>query len=218
MGLLSRLFGRGRPDHEALGRDVAAHMDSLAGHEGWWSSEALRRRVRDAFFAVQRSWIERDPGIGEPFMTPGLTARQRLRIEGLVHQRRIHMLENPLIEDLDFVAVDESPEPRVVARLVLSMVETVLDSDTRAVVAGAPRVKISRIEYWVLIRHDDAWCLADVEMEDEGGRHLAAPLVSDRYFAGSPELLLRERYAREEITLEEFEARMGELLGNDPIY
>jgi predicted lipid-binding transport protein (Tim44 family) len=218
MGLLSRLFGRARPDHESRGQDIAAHMDSLAGLDGWWSSEALRRRVRDIFFAVQRSWIERDPAIGEPYMTPALMARQRLRIEGLVAQRRIHMIENPLIEDLDFVAVDESPEPRVVARLLLSMVETVVDSGTGAVVAGAARRTITRVEYWVLARHGDAWCLADVEMQDEGGRHLAAPLVSDRYLADSPELLLRERYAREEITLDEFETRMGELLGNDPTY
>jgi hypothetical protein len=218
MGLLSRLFGREGADHEARGRDVAAHMDSLAGLEGWWSSEGLRRRVRDTFFAVQRSWIERDPAIGEPYMTPALAARQRLRIEGLLRQRRIHMLENPLIEDLDFVSVEESPEPRVVVRLLLSMVETVLDSDTGAVVAGAPRLKINSVEYWVLTRHGDAWCLADVEMEDEGGRHLAPPLVSDRYLADSPELLLRERYAREEITIEEFEKQMEELLGSDPTY
>ena len=220
MGLLSRLFGRraGDGDHESRGRSVAAHMDALAGLEGWWSSESLRRRVRDTFFAVQRSWIERDPGIGEPYLTPELAARQRLRIEGLVRQHRVHMLENPLIEDLDFVTVDESPEPRVVVRLLLSMVETVLDSRTGVVVAGAPRLKIMRVEYWVLSRHADAWCLADVEMQDEGGRHLAAPLVSERYLAGSPELLLRERYAREEITLDEFEAEMGRLLGSDPTY
>ena len=219
MGLFSRLFG-GNPDAHAdtRGESVAGRMDALAGLEAWWSSESVRRRVRDIFFAVQRSWIERDAPIAEPYLTPQLAARQRLRIEGLVRQDRVHMLETPLIEDLDFVEAEEAPEPRVVARLEISMVETISDSRTGAVVAGAPRRKIMRVEYWVLARHDGAWCLADVEMEDEGGRHLAAPLVSERYVDLSPEMILRERYARDEITLDQFETEMGRLLGSDPTY
>jgi hypothetical protein len=213
------MFGRhGGVDHEEQSRNIMAHMNAMAGLEGWWSSEALRRRVRDAFFAVQRSWIERDPSIGEPFMTPQMVARQRLRIDGLVQQNRVHMLENPLIEDLDFVATEEVPEPRVVVRLLLSMVETIVDSESGRVVAGAPRLKITRVEYWVLIHHEGSWRLADVEMQDEGGRHLSAPGVSERYLSLSPELMLRERYAREEITIDEFELEMERLLGSEPTY
>ncbi len=47
---------------------------------------------------------------------------------------------------------------------------------------------------------------------------MSAPLVSERYVDLSPELLLRERYAREEITLDEFEAQMARVLGSDPTY
>ena len=75
-----------------------------------------------------------------------------------------------------------------------------------------------RVDYWVLARHDGAWCLADVEMEDEGGRHLAAPLVSERYVDLSPEMILRGWCARDEITLDQFETEMGRLLGSDPTY
>jgi predicted lipid-binding transport protein (Tim44 family) len=218
MGLLGRLFGGGGGDAEERGGDVAAHLDALAGLEEWWSSEALRRRVRDVFFAVERSWIERDPEIAAGAMTPELLARQRLRIEGLVRQHRVHMLENPLIEDLDFVQALESPEPRVVARLHLSMVETIRDSRDGTLVAGRPLAKLERTEYWTFVRGGDAWLLSDVEQEDEGGRHMAAPLVSGRYAELSPESVLRERYAREEITLEDFERDMGRVLGSDPQY
>jgi predicted lipid-binding transport protein (Tim44 family) len=219
MGLFGRIFGgRGEGDPEKRGGSVAAHLDALAGVEPWWSSEELRRRVRDVFFAVQRSWIERDPEVGAPFMSEALLARQRLRIEGLVRQHRVHMLENPLIEDLDFVDVRESPAPSVVARLELSMVETIRDSDTGALVAGRPQEKLARTEYWTFARERDAWVLSDVEQEDEGGRHLAAPLVSERYAELSPESVLRERYAREEITLEQFEEEMARILEEDPGY
>lgn len=218
MGLLSRLFGGRDAVLEERGTNVAAHMDALAGLDGCWSSETVRRRIRDIFFAVQRSWVERSPEIGEPYLTPQMAARQRLRIEGLLRQGRVHMLENPLIEDLDFVDLDESPSPRVVARLVISMVETIVDAETDAVVAGAPRRKIHRVEFWVLTDEGGGWRLADVEMQDEGGRHLSAPLVSERYAELSPESMLRERYAREEIGLDEFEAGMERLLREGPAY
>ncbi|MGD9696052.1 MAG: TIM44-like domain-containing protein [Thermoleophilia bacterium] len=218
MGLIRRLFGGDEAAAQERGGDVAATLDALAGMEPWWSSEALRRRVRDVFFAVQRSWIERDPELAADAMTAQLLARQRLRIEGLVRQHRVHMLENPLIEDLDFVDAAEAPEPRVTARLRISMVETIRDSRDGALVAGRPLEKLERVEYWVFTRGGGAWLLADVEAEGEGGRHLVAPLVSERYAELSPESVLRERYAREEITLERFEAEMARLLRSEPGY
>src|SRR6266511_1793707 len=126
MGLVSRLLGR-EPDADRRGEDVAARLEALAQLDPMWSTETLRRRVRDVFFAVERSWIERDPAVGEPYLAAQLAASQRLRIEGLVRQHRVHQLENPLIEDLDFVAVDDAGAGRLTALLDLSLVETILD-------------------------------------------------------------------------------------------
>ena len=105
--------------------------------------------MRDAFFAVQRQWIERDPEVGVLFETPELLARQKLRIDGLVHQHRVHQLANPLIEDLDFIAFEEGSaagEATVTALLEVSLVETILDADSGALVAGHPNVKQQRKE------------------------------------------------------------------------
>ena len=223
MGLLSWLRGGAGEDAERRQESVAARLDNLAQIEPHWSTESLRRRIRDAFFAVQRSWIERDPAIGEPFMTPEMVARQRLRIEGLVRQRRVHQLENPLIEDLDFVRIQEpAPSPdglaRVVALLDMSMVETILDADTGALVAGAPNRVLRRRQYWVFVRRDGSWLLDDVEQPDEGERHLNAPLVGGDYARLSPESVLRERYARGEIEIEQFEREYARLLERGPTY
>lgn len=214
MGLLDRLRGR----VERRGEDAAGRLDALAQLDPKWSTEALRRRVRDVFFAVQRSWIERDPALGAPFMTDDLLARQRLRIEGLVNQRRVHMFENPLIEDLDFVSFRDEEEPRVTVLLDISLVETILDADTRALVAGRPNVKIAREEYWTFVHRGGVWLLEDVEQPGEGARHFKAPLVGGDFAELSPEMVLRERYARGEIELEQFEADMEKLLGSEPTY
>lgn len=214
MGLLDRLRGR----VERRGEDAAARLDALAQLDPKWSTEALRRRVRDVFFAVQRSWIERDPELGAPFMTEDLLARQRLRIEGLVNQRRVHMFENPLIEDLDFVSFRDEQEPRVTALLDISLVETILDADTRALVAGRPGFKARREEYWTFVHRGGAWLLEDVEQPGEGARHFKAPLVGGEFAELSPEMVLRERYARGEIELGQFETEMEKLLGSEPTY
>jgi predicted lipid-binding transport protein (Tim44 family) len=222
VGVLSRLFGGGgAAGTERRGEDVVARMGALGQLDAKWSPEALRRRVRDAFFAVQRQWIERDPEVGAPFETPELLARQKLRIDGLVHQHRVHQLENPLIEDLDFIAFEEGAaggEATVTALLDVSLVETILDADSGALVAGHPNVKQQRKEYWTFAWRDGAWRLSEVEQPGEGARHLKAPLVGGDYAELSPESVLRERYARGEIEIEEFEREMGELLGREPRY
>jgi hypothetical protein len=210
MGLLDRLLGR-EPTTERRGEDVAARMEALSQLEDKWATETLRRRVRDVFFAVERSWIERDPAVEEPYMAAQLAASQRLRIEGLVRQHRVHQLENPLIEDLDFVAVEETP-PRVTALLDMSMVEVILDDQTQAVVAGRPNQKVRRRQFWTFDWGDADWMLADVEQPDAGARHLTAPLVGGDFAELSPEMILRERYARGDIELDQFEREMAALL------
>ena len=225
MGLFSKLFGGGgAAGKEARGEDVVGRLDGLAQLDRKWSSESLRRRVRDAFFAVQRSWIERDPEIGRPYMTEQLMDRQRLRIEGLIAQHRVHQFENPLIEDLDFVSFDEGDpntvdEARVTTALDISLVETILNADTGQLVAGRPNYKIQNSEYWTFVHREGKWLLDEVEQPGEGSRHMKAPLVGGDYAKLSPEMVLRERYARDEITLEQFEAEMQKYLNkNDPTY
>jgi hypothetical protein len=210
MGLLHRLLGR-EPDTERRGEDVAARLEALAQLDDKWSTETLRRRVRDVFFAVERSWIERDPSVGASYMAPQLAQSQQLRIEGLVRQHRVHQLENPLIEDLDFVAAGESPD-RVTALLDMSPVETILDDASGALVAGRAGAKVRRRQYWTFDWLDGDWMLADVEQPDAGARHLNAPLVGGDFAELSPEMILRERYARGEIELDEFEREMAALL------
>ena len=220
MGLLGRLLGGGAGT-ERRGEDVAARLGAVAQLDATWSPEALRRRVRDAFFAVQRQWIERAPDVGAPFETPELLARQKLRIDGLINQHRVHQLENPLIEDLDFVAFEEGTgdqEPTVTALLDISLVETILDADSGALVAGHANLKQQHKEYWTFARRGDAWLLSEVEQPGEGAHHLKAPLVGGDYAELSPESVLRERYARGEIEIDEFEREMGELLGREPQY
>jgi len=218
MGFLDRLLGRGDDEQERRGEGVAARLDALAQLEPRWSSERLRRRVRDVFFAVQRSWIERDPAVGDPYLAPELRASQRLRIEGLVRQHRVHQLENPLIEDLDFMRYDEAAGT-VTALLDMSLVETILDDRTGRLVAGDGQAKVRRRQFWTLRWEDGAWLLDDVEQPEAGARHLSAPLVGgDDLAALSPEMMLRERYARGEIDLELFEAEMGRLLSKERTY
>ena len=224
MGLFQKLFGGGGAQKEVRGEDVAGRLDGLAQLDRKWSTESLRRRARDVFFAVQRSWIERDPEIGQPYMTDGLMDRQRLRIEGLIAQHRVHQFENPLIEDLDFVSFDEGDpntvdEPRVTCALEVSLVETILNADTGQLVAGRPNFKITNNEYWTFVHRDGKWLLDEVEQPGEGARHMKAPLVGGDYAKLSPEMVLRERYARDEITLKEYEREMEQYLKkDDPTY
>ena len=69
-----------------------------------------------------------------------------------------------------------------------------------------------RRQYWTFDWQDEAWVLADVEQPDAGARHLTAPLVGGDFAELSPEMILRERYARGDIELDQFEREMAALL------
>ena len=85
-------------------------------------------------------------------------------------------------------------------------------------VAGAFNHQTRRIQYWNFAWGDGKWLLDEVEQPGEGQRHMKAPLVGDEYATLSPESILRERYARGEIEIEEFEAEMAKLLGKEQTY
>ena len=86
--------------------------------------------------------------------------------------------------------------PHVTALLDMSMVEMILDDPTGRLVAGRPGAKVRRRQYWTFDWRTTRWVLADVEQPDAGARHLNAPLVGGDFASLSPEMILRERYAR----------------------
>ena len=149
-------------------------------------------------------------------MTEQLVARQRLRIEGLVRQNRVHQFENPLIEDLDFVSYDEGDpntidEPRVTTALDISLVETILNAETGALVAGRPNLRSSARSTGPSCGATANGCSTRSSSPARAPPHEGAARRR-RLRRASPEMVLRERYARDEITLEEFEAEMAQFL------
>jgi hypothetical protein len=84
-------------------------------------------------------------------------------------------------------------------------------------VAGAGH-KERRSEWWHFVHRDGTWLMHEVEQAEEGARHLKAPLVGETYAQLSPESILRERYARGEIEIEQFEREMATLLERGQTY
>ncbi|HEX2015512.1 MAG TPA: hypothetical protein VGN69_02375 [Solirubrobacteraceae bacterium] len=225
MGLRD-LLGRSK------GPDGAEQLQALAQVDPRFSPEALRRRLRDIFFAVQQSWSLRDPDLAERFVTTAFLELQRARISGLLAAHQLHELSSPLIEDLRFTGFEANPGiepdpvlgpiprdraslPRVETVLTIRMVERLLDDRSGAVLfesAGEQR----RDEQWSLVHDGQSWRLAAVSAP--GQRSIRAPLVSDEVAKLTPEAVLRERYARGEIELDEVEREMAESLRRGPVY
>jgi len=226
MGLLDRL--RGNPKRPG----VAEELQALAQVDPRFSPESIRRRLRDIFFAVQQGWSLRDSELQERYVTPAFAALQQARIAGLIAAHQVHELPSPLIEDLQFASFDPSPGvqadpvlgpipidraslPRVDAVLDIRLVERLLDDRAGTVIYSSDGEQ-RRAEQWSLVHDGEHWMLAGVSAP--GQRSVRAPLVSDEVAKLTPEAILRERYARGEIELDEVEREMAQALRRGPVY
>lgn len=227
MGLLGRLFGRGRAEPT-----VAESLEALSQVDPKWSPETIRRRIRDAFFAVQQAWTLRDADIAAPYVTRRFLEIQRARVAGLVRAHRIHQLESPIVEDLALIAFEEGWEtepdpllgplpaeerelPRVEAVLAIRLVETLRDDRTQEVLAGGLGEEL-RSEQWSFV-YEDGWRLRSVGVPG-AVRQLKPPVVGDEVAKLTPESVLREKYARGEIEIEELERLMAESLRRGRVF
>jgi hypothetical protein len=231
--MLERLFGRGDRDDDAGKVEVADALRTLAQVDPYWSPERIRRRVKDIFFALERSWIERDPEVAAEYLTARFAALHRVRIKSLIDSHHVHRLEAPIIEELVFMGYHEAgeenadpilgplggdpSEPQVAAAIKIRMTESLRDDRDDSVISASDG-ELFEQETWALLFEKDNWMLDQVTPTEGGSRAIKAPMVSDAYAKGGPELALREQYARGEIELDDVEKKMSAALERGPVY
>jgi hypothetical protein len=150
--------------------------------DGYWHPQALKARVREAFFPIQESWERRDVTASRPFVSDPLYERHRLQLEGLEAQHRVNRIQDLTLHEVEIVRVhnvSDDGEDRFVAYIKCSARDWMEDTQTGAFVNGNKTSATTFEQLWSFARHPEhGWVLDEIQQASEGGYHLTAKLVN----------------------------------------
>lgn len=150
--------------------------------DAYWDPAALRARVEECFFPIQRSWEARDVAVSRPFVSDSLYERHRLQLEGLEKQNRRNRIQNLKLDSVELVRVHNvttDVEDRFVARIKCRARDWVEDTHTGELVNGS-KTESSFDQFWSFVRHPQhGWVLDEIQQASEGAYHEKAALVNE---------------------------------------
>lgn len=154
----------------------AAHYD-----DGYWDPGALKVRVDECFFPIQRSWEARDVAVSRPYVSDALYERHALQLDGLEKQNRRNRIQGLKLDSIELVRmynVTDDGEDRFVARIKCRARDWVEHTTTGALVNGS-RTESSFDQFWSFSRHPQhGWVLDEIQQASEGAYHEKAKLVN----------------------------------------
>ena len=154
----------------------AAHYD-----DGYWDPAALKARVDECFFPIQRSWEKRDVGPSRPYVSDSLYERHALQLDGLEKQNRRNRIQGLKLDSIELVRmynITDDGEDRFVARIKCRARDWVEDTTTGALVNGSKQ-ESSFDQFWSFSRHPQhGWVLDEIQQAAEGAYHEKAELVN----------------------------------------
>lgn len=150
-----------------------------------WDPAALRARVVETFFPIQRTWAANDPEASDPFVSDALLERHRLQLEGYVEQGRVNRIEDLKLEEVEIIRVHNVSEDHLdhfVAYVEFRSRDWMEDAETGKVVNGVKKELSTFRQFWSYTRDpEEGWVLDEIQQESEGKYHLKAdPVNVDR--------------------------------------
>lgn len=168
---------RARRIREVEAAAGAAHYD-----DGYWDPAALKARVEECFFPVQRSWEKRDVAMSRPYVSDALYERHTLQLDGLEKQGRRNRIQGLKLDSVELVRmynVTDDGEDRFVVRIKCRARDWVEDTKTGQMVNGV-KTESAFDQFWSFSRHPEhGWVLDEIQQASEGAYHEKAALVNE---------------------------------------
>ena len=147
-----------------------------------WDPAALRARVVETFYPIQRTWAQNDAPGSDPYVSDALLERHRLQLEGYEKQGRINRIEDLVLDEVEIIRVHNVTEDHLdhfVAYLEFKSRDWMEDAETGKVVNGVKQELSVFRQFWTYARDpDEGWVLDEIQQESEGDYHLKADAVN----------------------------------------
>jgi predicted lipid-binding transport protein (Tim44 family) len=132
--------------------DAQSGMATIQSEDAHFDPDTFRQRVRQAFFALEQAWQERDLNASRPFMSPGLYLGWSSQVQQLVELHKKNVLDGLRLDGLDVVKVVHGQAfDNVTVRLAATCADYEVDEQTGRMIFGS-RSPSQFVEYWTFQR------------------------------------------------------------------
>lgn len=155
------------------GRNTKKLMKMLEKKDSAWKYKNLQKRVRNAYFLIQKSWTAMDMTPAEGVMSKSLFDEFQTKLAWMEYRRQRNVLKRIRLSEAVPVSVydDENNELDYVWFYIKgSMADYIINTETNETVSGSTSSE-GFAEYWQFTRNSKGdWVLNKILQEDEADK------------------------------------------------
>ena len=156
---------------------VTEDLAALQAKDPGFNQQMFLDRAQAAFFALQKSWMDRNLEPARVYMSDGIYHRWKTQIDAMVAAHKRNVLDNLVIGGISIVKVQTDPNfDTITARIDASAADYEVDDTTANKVIYGSRQNEPFTEYWTFIRSGSARTKAGEGAEVTQCPNCGAPL------------------------------------------
>jgi hypothetical protein len=140
-------------------------LERAAATDGAWDEEALKKRIEQAFYAIQRAWVARDQDKARKFMSDRLYEKHKMQTDKMIANKVKNILEGlDLIEAGVVQIMDYKKDSKDAfwAFIKASALDYNIDESTGQAVGEVEDPTVFQ-ELWKFIRTDKGWVVDEID-------------------------------------------------------
>jgi len=146
-----------------------ALLARLNAVDSTWDLNKIKKRIEIAFFKIQDAWMQRDQNLAKEYMSERLYHKHKLQTDQMIAANRQNILEGIDLIEAEIVQIadfKDDSQDSIWVYIKGSMIDYIVNSQTREVISG-DEVRTSRFkELWKLIRNaDNDWVVDEIDQE-----------------------------------------------------
>ena len=132
---------------------VTEDLAALQAKDPNFNQQMFLDRAQAAFFALQKSWMDRNLEPARVYMSDGIYHRWKTQIDAMIAAHKKNMLDNLVIGGVHIVKVQTDPNfDTITVRIDASAADYEVDDTTANKVIYGSRQSQNFTEYWTFIR------------------------------------------------------------------
>jgi len=149
------------------GNESKSLLRKLRRQDNAWDLSKIKSRIENAFFKIQKAWMELDPDIAKDVMSDRFYEEHKLQINKMIRDNQKNIRENiklketSVVEVVDFIG---DTKDSIWVYVKGSKIDYVVDAATDQLIVGDRAKPAGFTELWKLVKSQDReWVIDEID-------------------------------------------------------